>query len=126
MQRRVRFQATICGSWASEGVATAAVTADGRTHSSVAGRITPPNPVVVVALNTESGWWAGAEGATLVDMYDVFEPMKDLLIGEDGLHPTVDGYRKMAETLFEVIRSRLEETPGETAPDRLFGRRRWR
>jgi lysophospholipase L1-like esterase len=89
----------------------------------VEGRIKPPNPDLVQALNTEIRWWAGAEGATLVDSYDVFDPMKELLIGVDGLHPTVDGYRQMAETFFEVIRTRFEEPQPEEAPQGLPWRR---
>jgi lysophospholipase L1-like esterase len=85
----------------------------------VEGRTKPPNPDLVQALNTEIRWWAGAEGATLIDTYNVFEPMKELLIGVDGLHPTVDGYRKMAETFFEAIRSRFEETEPTAAPQGL-------
>ena len=79
----------------------------------VPGRLKPPNPDGVDALNTEIRWWAGAEGATLVDSHNVFEPMKTLLIGQDGLHPTVDGYRKLAEIFFEAIRTHFEVPESE-------------
>jgi lysophospholipase L1-like esterase len=92
----------------------------------VEGRIKPPNPVLVQALNTEIRWWAGTEGVTLVDSYHVFNPMKELLIGVDGLHPTVDGYRKMAETFFEVLRSQFEESESSEAPKGLFRAHPWR
>jgi acyl-CoA thioesterase-1 len=77
----------------------------------VEGRLKPPNAERVDLLNDEIRHWAGLEGAHLVDMYDVFEPRKALLIGADGLHPTFDGYRVMADTFFEAIRSRFEEPP---------------
>jgi lysophospholipase L1-like esterase len=96
----------------------------------VEGRIKPPNPDRVHALNTEIRWWAGADGVTLVDSYEVFNPLKELLIGVDGLHPTPDGYRKLAETFFEAIRSRFEapqvDEPAGGDPQGLRHRRLWR
>ena len=96
----------------------------------VPGRLKPPNPELVHALNTEIRWWAGAEGATLVDSHDVFEPMKSLLIGVDGLHPTVDGYRKLAEIFFEAVKTHFEapqtEPPPPGSPAGLPPPRPWR
>jgi lysophospholipase L1-like esterase len=53
---------------------------------------------------------ANAEGATLVDLYQAFAGMESTLLGIDGLHPTEAGYDKMAQTFFDAIRPKLEET----------------
>jgi len=52
-----------------------------------------------------------AEGAVLVDLYQVFDGQTDSLLGPDGLHPNDAGYHKMAETFFTAIRDRLEVPP---------------
>jgi lysophospholipase L1-like esterase len=72
---------------------------------------------------------AAAEGAVLVDLYAAFGGSPDPWIDADGLHPTADGYRKIAETFLAEIRRRLESqktTPfstGLTSPTdgALFG-----
>jgi lysophospholipase L1-like esterase len=51
---------------------------------------------------------AASEGAILVDVYQAFGGSPDPWIDADGLHPTVEGYRKMGETFFAAIKSRLE------------------
>jgi len=51
---------------------------------------------------------APAEGAVLVDLYRDFNGELSLLIGADGLHPTVAGYQRIAESFFAAIRQRLE------------------
>jgi lysophospholipase L1-like esterase len=50
------------------------------------------------------------EGATLVDLYQAFTGMENTLLGIDGLHPTEAGYDKMAQTFFDAIRPKLEES----------------
>jgi lysophospholipase L1-like esterase len=55
------------------------------------------------------------EGAVLVDLYPAFDGLVDTLIGPDGLHPTEEGYQKIAETFFAVIRERLEIQPTATS-----------
>jgi lysophospholipase L1-like esterase len=83
----------------------------------VPGRPKAPNPEAVIALNAEIRSWAPAEGAVLVDSFAQFNPMKELLIGQDGLHPTLDGYRKLAEIFEQAIRATFEEpVPGSPAP----------
>ncbi len=54
---------------------------------------------------------AASEGAILVDLYQAFGGSPDPWIDADGLHPTVDGYRKMGETFFEAIKSQFEVQP---------------
>jgi lysophospholipase L1-like esterase len=58
---------------------------------------------------------ASQEGAVLVDVWEAFGGERALtaipaLIGADGLHLTEEGYKKLGETFFEAIRSRLEVT----------------
>jgi lysophospholipase L1-like esterase len=50
------------------------------------------------------------EGATLVDLYRMFVGMENTLLGIDGLHPSESGYEKMAQTFFDAIRHKLEES----------------
>lgn len=47
----------------------------------------------------------------VVDLFAVFEQAPSL-IGRDGLHPTADGYRVMADEFMKAIMSRWEETEG--------------
>lgn len=51
---------------------------------------------------------AGKKGATLVDLYAQF-PIE--LIGQDGLHPTADGYEKFAEIFQAAIAAKWEQPP---------------
>jgi lysophospholipase L1-like esterase len=62
----------------------------------------------IVPANEQVRAMVAAEGAVLVDLHPVFEGHVDTLIGPDGLHPTEEGYQKIADTFFEVIRERLE------------------
>jgi lysophospholipase L1-like esterase len=59
------------------------------------------------------------EGATLVDAFSVFEAKKELLIGDDGLHPTVAGYKLLAETFAEAIATHFDAS-GSTVPQHFF------
>jgi lysophospholipase L1-like esterase len=77
----------------------------------VTGRPKAPNPAAVEILNAEIRGWAGSEGAVLVDMFAHVNPQKELLIGQDGLHPTAAGYTRMAEVFRDVIQSSFEVTP---------------
>ena len=54
----------------------------------------------------------------LVDSFAAFDPMKEKLIGEDGLHPTVEGYRLLAETFRLAIKANFEAPPATTAARR--------
>ena len=66
------------------------------------------DPAVITAYNQALRDVARGEGAVLVD----FEREIDLqLIGMDGLHPTEQGYTRMAEVLLGLIRARFEVTP---------------
>jgi lysophospholipase L1-like esterase len=90
----------------------------------VEGRTKPPDPEQVDELNDEIRSWAAAEGAVLVDTFAVIDPMKERLIGTDGLHPTADGYQVMAQTFFEAIQQQFER-PLPEAPAGIADLRRW-
>ena len=52
-----------------------------------------------------------APRAVLVDSFAVFNPQKEKFIGEDGLHPTIEGYKLLADTLRLAIKANFEESP---------------
>jgi lysophospholipase L1-like esterase len=56
---------------------------------------------------------AATEGVTLVDVYQGFNGNLALL-GPDGLHPSADGYAKIADVFFTAITSTLE-TPAASS-----------
>ncbi len=59
------------------------------------------NDVAIVNARIRS--MALEEGANVIDLYSVFEPQLDTLLGVDGLHPTDAGYQVMAQGFFAVI-----------------------
>ena len=63
---------------------------------------------LVEPMNDQIRALAPAEGAVLVDLYRDFNGEAGLLIGADGLHPTVAGYQRIAESFFTALRQRLE------------------
>jgi lysophospholipase L1-like esterase len=63
---------------------------------------------LIVPANDAIKALAANEGAILVDVYQAFGGSPDPWIDADGLHPTVEGYRKMAETFFAELKTRLE------------------
>jgi lysophospholipase L1-like esterase len=74
------------------------------------GGLRAGHPELIAPANDEIRRLADAEGATLVDLYQAFGGSPDPLIDADGLHPTAAGYKRMGETFFSAIRSRLEVT----------------
>jgi len=52
---------------------------------------------------------AAREGATLVDSWQVFHGKEATLIGQDGLHPTPEGYQVLAQAFFDSIQAHLEQ-----------------
>lgn len=81
----------------------------------VEGRGKVVNPAGVDALNAGIRSWAVAERAVLVDGYTIMAPMKELLIGQDGLHPTPAGFEFIANMFFEAIQQHFE-LPAPAAP----------
>lgn len=51
---------------------------------------------------------ARREGAIVVDLYGGLDGTPEGSIGIDGLHPTAEGYTKIAQVWFEAIRRRYE------------------
>jgi lysophospholipase L1-like esterase len=51
---------------------------------------------------------ARGEGAYLIDVFSALLPDVDANVSSDGLHLTVIGYRRVAETVFAAIRDDLE------------------
>jgi lysophospholipase L1-like esterase len=63
------------------------------------------DPAVVASFNDAIRDVARGEGAMLMDFARDFGDLS--LIGADDLHPTEAGYARMAQMLFELIRSRF-------------------
>lgn len=62
----------------------------------------------IVPANDEIRDLASREGVDLVDLYAGMVGKEATLIGNDGLHPTPEGYEVMATLFFEAIKSKLE------------------
>lgn len=75
---------------------------------------------LIAPMNDEIRAVAASEGAVLVDSYAALLGQARLYIGDDGLHPTVEGHRKIAETFFEAIKTHFELPAGSAS---LFRRR---
>jgi len=71
------------------------------------GRRQIPNSSIG-ALNERLRVVARGEGAYLIDLYSALVRDIDGNIGSDGLHLTELGYRRVAETVFEAIKTDLE------------------
>jgi lysophospholipase L1-like esterase len=69
---------------------------------------------LVPAYNARLATVASTTHAVFVDLYAAFGGVPDDLIGSDGLHPTVAGYQKIADTFFAAIQSTLEVAPQST------------
>lgn len=77
----------------------------------------------IVPANDKVRAMVAEEGAVLVDLYPAFDNL-DTLIGPDGLHPTEEGYQRIADTFFQAIRERLDETAVRTSRFSALTRRR--
>lgn len=63
----------------------------------------------IVMANIQIRTMVGDEGAVLVDLYQAFNGRTATFIGEDGLHPSAEGYQQIAKSFFDAIVERLEE-----------------
>ena len=59
-------------------------------------------------INPKIAAMAAARGAVLVDVYSALLPDVNTLIGDDGLHPTEAGYKRIADVFFAAILANLE------------------
>jgi lysophospholipase L1-like esterase len=66
------------------------------------------NPTDINEFNVRLRSMAMGEGAVYVDIYSALAGNVTTYIGVDGLHPTEEGYRRMAEEFFAAIRANLE------------------
>ena len=73
-----------------------------------AGSFRAADPAVVSRYNEALRDVARGEGAILVDFAADFGDLQ--LIGADGLHPTEAGYARMAQLLFDTLRTTFEVT----------------
>jgi lysophospholipase L1-like esterase len=97
------------------------------------GQCRAANPEGVLDVNDGIRGIASQFGAVLVDMYAAFLPRKLTLIGNDGLHPTVEGTKVMAETFLAAISANYEQPldpgpvavplPGPSSPQRRVSAR---
>jgi lysophospholipase L1-like esterase len=71
---------------------------------------------LVPGFNDQVRALAAGENVTLVDVYAALAGDVGTYIGIDGLHPTVQGYAKIAETFFTAVKQTLEATPAPTVP----------
>ena len=82
-------------------------------------RSRPGTRATIIALNAEIRGIAAALGlGSVVDLYAALDGVPGL-IGADGFHPTVTGYRRMADIFFAEIVSRYDITtraPSLTTP----------
>jgi acyl-CoA thioesterase-1 len=82
----------------------------------VPGRVRAYNPQGIIEANFVIRDIAAREGAVLVDTFAALDPMKGRLIGDDGLHPTVEGYRIVAETFLTAIRANFQIAGASSTP----------
>jgi lysophospholipase L1-like esterase len=80
------------------------------------GTLTPPplnvnrgiSNTTITRFNARLKDLARGENAILVDVYQSFLPDPGLYNSDDGRHPNIAGYRKIAETFFAAIRAEFE------------------
>jgi lysophospholipase L1-like esterase len=82
----------------------------------VFGRPKGGHPEAILEANEEIRAAVASQGpnAVLVDSFAAIDPDKARLIGEDGLHPTIEGYRVLAETFLAAIKAHFEAPAAPT------------
>jgi lysophospholipase L1-like esterase len=65
----------------------------------------------VPKLNDKIRGLANSDKVVIVDLYNGLGGVPGSNIGSDGLHPTPDGYDRIAELWFDAIRNRYEQAP---------------
>jgi len=93
----------------------------------IVGTLTPQNPAgrsggeaaYIPSFNSQLQTMAAREGAGFVDVYTPLNASLTTYIGPDGLHPTADGYKKIAETFFDLLKLLFEHTPATSTTSAL-------
>jgi lysophospholipase L1-like esterase len=75
----------------------------------IPGRQRSPSEPLVGAYNSLVRTIAAGHDATLVDLFALAAGDPSAWIGIDGLHPTEEGYARIAEAFLAAIRARLEQ-----------------
>jgi lysophospholipase L1-like esterase len=70
---------------------------------------------LLVQANAAIKTMAAAEGATVVDGYAITVADPNHMIGADGLHLTIDGYKALAAAFFTAVKAQYE-VPAAQAP----------
>lgn len=71
------------------------------------GRLSQPVSNLLL-FNSRMEAMARQQGVVYVDLYNTLLPEAASIISDDGLHPTVLGYRRIADVFFDAIRANLE------------------
>ncbi|MEO8482592.1 MAG: GDSL-type esterase/lipase family protein [Acidobacteriota bacterium] len=66
--------------------------------------------------------YEGSTRAVLVDAFAAFDAQKELLIGADGVHPTVAGYKKLAGLFLDAIAANFQQPAPAPASPAFFSR----
>jgi lysophospholipase L1-like esterase len=72
-------------------------------------------PDEIESTNDEIKYLASKENVPVVDLYAALVNELYTMIGDDGLHPTVAGYQRIAETFFARLEADLEVAPSLAA-----------
>jgi lysophospholipase L1-like esterase len=75
----------------------------------IPGRQRSPSEPLVGAYNALVRTLAASHDVALVDLFQMAAANPSAWIGVDGLHPTEEGYARIADAFLEGIRARLEE-----------------
>ena len=75
----------------------------------IAGRPRSQDTALLESYNAKLRQMAVEEGAVFVDLYTTLLPEAPTVIGEDGLHPTEAGYRRIADVYLAAIAASLEQ-----------------
>jgi len=88
-------------------------------RAGIRGSLAAPS---IVPINSQVRALASQKGVILVDLYAAMVGQELALIGDDGLHPTVAGYKRIAETFMSALQSAFELPAAPSAFGRFVAR----